>query len=216
VEEPVDVLVVEDHELVRDAVAIALDLAGLRVAVATDLATDAVTALAQASQPRVVLLDYFLDDNVDSLPLIAPLAGVGSAVLVLTGAADPAIWGACLLAGAAGVIDKSGALDDLIDRVKAVIAGDPAMEEGDRERLLAEARLAGARESRRLHPFDRLSPTEAAVLRQLLAGRGPEDIARDEYVSLTTVRNHVGSILEKLGVQSVLAAISLAREAGWA
>jgi DNA-binding NarL/FixJ family response regulator len=211
-----DVLLVEDHELVRDALGIALQLAGLRAVVATDLSIDRVVELARQVQPAVVLLDYFLDDGVDSLPMIGPLAQLAGSVLVLTGADDPEVWGACLLAGAAGVLDKSGGLDALIDRVRAVQQGEPAMAAGDRERLIAEARVAQSRQTERLQPFARLSAKEAAMLRQLLAGRTPEDIARDEYVSLTTVRNHLGAVLDKLGVSSLLAAVSLARQSGWA
>jgi DNA-binding NarL/FixJ family response regulator len=211
-----DVLLVEDHELVRDALGIALQLAGLHVVVATDLTTEGVVDLARQVRPAVVLLDYFLDGGVDSLPMIGPLAQLGGRVLVLTGADDPEVWGACLLAGAAGVLDKSGGLDALIDRVRAVQHGEPAMAEGDRERLIAEARVAQSRQTELLQPFGRLTPKEAAMLRQLVAGRTPEDIARDEYISLTTVRNHLGAVLDKLGVNSLLAAVSLARQSDWA
>ncbi|HEV7888375.1 MAG TPA: response regulator transcription factor [Acidimicrobiales bacterium] len=235
-----DVLLVEDHELVRHALTVALELAGLRTTTATDLSVEGVLELARRTRPDVVVLDYFLDDEVESLPMVEPLTGLGAAVLVLTGAADPHVWGACLLAGAVGVLDKSGRLDALVERVQAVQRGEPAMAEGDRERLLAAARLAQAGTGRGLGaggragtagggeggaggigaggwmPFDRLTPKEAIVLRQLAAGRTPEDIARDEYVSITTVRLHVDALLAKLGVSSRLAAVTLAREVGWA
>jgi DNA-binding response OmpR family regulator len=122
-----DVLLVEDHELVRDAVSIALELAGLRAVVATDLSAAGVLACAQINQPRVVLLDYFLDGDQDSLPLIGPLTELGARVLMLTGAADGATRARCLAAGALDVLDKSGGLEPLIAQIRAaaVEPGDP-------------------------------------------------------------------------------------------
>ena len=220
--ENAEVLLVEDHELVRDSVSLALTLAGFRTAVATDLTLEAVVELARTERPDVVLLDYFLDDDADSRPMIEPLAGLGSQVLVLTGADDPEVWGSCLRAGAAGVFDKSRPLDELIDTVRAMQQGQPAMDPGERDRLLS---LTGVqppsdrhRHRHRVQPrerLERLTAGEADVLRRLIAGRAPEDIAREAQVSLTTVRNHVGAVLDKLGVSTTLAAVSLARDAGW-
>jgi DNA-binding NarL/FixJ family response regulator len=64
-------------------------------------------------------------------------------------------------------------------------------------------------------PFESLTPREAAVLGDLLEGRSADDIAEASFVSITTVRAQIRSILSKLGVRSQLAAVSMARRAGW-
>jgi two-component system, NarL family, nitrate/nitrite response regulator NarL len=63
--------------------------------------------------------------------------------------------------------------------------------------------------------LDQLTPRERHVLVAMMAGRPAAEIARDNYVSLTTVRSQIRGILSKLGVNSQLAAVSLAFHAGW-
>lgn len=61
----------------------------------------------------------------------------------------------------------------------------------------------------------RLSAREGEILRQLMGGLAPAQIARHGYVSESTVRTQVRSILAKLGVGSQLAAVAIAYRAGW-
>ena len=105
--------------MVRDALSMALELSGVTVAVATTFGVDDVVAVAEKVQPRVVLLDFYLDDT-DSLPMIGPLAGLGATVLMLTGTSDSRVRERCLAAGAAEVIDKSVGFDAIIERVKSL------------------------------------------------------------------------------------------------
>jgi DNA-binding NarL/FixJ family response regulator len=69
--------------------------------------------------------------------------------------------------------------------------------------------------SRLLGPFEELTARERYVLARLIDGRCAEAIAADAYVSLSTVRSQIRSILRKLGVNSQLEAVALARRAGW-
>lgn len=116
----VDALLVEDHELVRDALSLALELSGVTLAVATSFGVDDVVTLAENVQPRVVLLDFYLESDADSLPMIGPLVALGSTVLMLTGTTDRRVRERCLAAGAADVIDKSVGFDAIIERVKSL------------------------------------------------------------------------------------------------
>jgi len=63
--------------------------------------------------------------------------------------------------------------------------------------------------------FDRLTPREQQVLSALMRGVKAQDICKQFYVSMPTVRSQIRSILTKLGVSSQLAAVVLAYQSGW-
>ncbi len=72
------------------------------------------------------------------------------------------------------------------------------------------------RRGSRLELFARLTEREQFVLSELMEGHGAEDIAKAAFVSISTVRSQIKAILQKLGVNSQLAAVAMARRAGWA
>ncbi len=67
----------------------------------------------------------------------------------------------------------------------------------------------------RLQLFTTLTDREEVVLAELLEGHCAEEIAKAAFVSISTIRSQIKSILQKLGVNSQLAAVALARRAGW-
>jgi DNA-binding NarL/FixJ family response regulator len=67
----------------------------------------------------------------------------------------------------------------------------------------------------RLQLFATLTDREEVVLAELLEGHCAEEIAKTAFVSISTIRSQIKSILQKLGVNSQLAAVALARRAGW-
>ena len=210
------VLIIEDHELLAGTMAMALRHQGLEVHSAAGPSPAAVVDLAGTLAPVLVLLDLDLGATMGSgLGLIRPLIDAGASVVVVTGVTDRARLGACIEAGAAGVVSKATEFSVLIDTVHRVIEGAPLMREEERQSLLEAARDRRRADHHRLAPFDALSPKEQAVLVHLLAGESAETIAEKSYVSLATVRSHIRAILLKLGVNSQLAAVALARNAGW-
>jgi len=68
----------------------------------------------------------------------------------------------------------------------------------------------------RLELFAQLTEREQVVLSELMEGHCAEDIAKAAFVSISTVRSQIKAILHKLGVHSQLAAVAMARRAGWA
>lgn len=210
------VLIVEDHELLAGTMAMALRQQGLDVHAAAGPSPAAVVDLARRLAPVLVLLDLDLGSTMGSgLDLIRPLTETGARVVMVTGVADRARLGACLEAGAVGVVSKATEFSVLIDTVRKAVEGAPLMREDERQALLEAARDRRRADQHRLAPFDALSPKEQAVLVHLLAGESAETIAEKSYVSLATVRSHIRAILLKLGVNSQLAAVALARNAGW-
>ena len=212
----IKVLIVEDHELLAGTLAMALRQQGLEVHAAAGPSAAAVVDLARSLAPLLVLLDLDLGSTMGSgLDLIRPLVETGARVVMVTGVADRARLGACLEAGAVGVVSKATEFSALIETVQKAVRGTPLMREGERQALLDAARDRRRSDHDRLAPFDALSPKEQAVLVHLLAGESAETIAEKSYVSLATVRSHIRAILLKLGVNSQLAAVALARNAGW-
>jgi DNA-binding NarL/FixJ family response regulator len=63
--------------------------------------------------------------------------------------------------------------------------------------------------------FAKLTEREQVVLSELMEGHCAEDIAKAAIVSISTVRSQIKAILNKLGVNSQLAAVAMARRAGW-
>ncbi len=210
------VLVVEDHDLVASTLALALRRDGLEVHVAMGPSGEEVVDLARSLAPVLVLLDLNLGEPLGSgLDLIAPLRSVGARVVMMTGVTDPVRLAACVEAGAIGIISKTSKFDELVETVRRAARGTALLSSRQRHELLAALRAHRALEQERLAPFAALSPRERAVLARLVEGDSAETIAAHSYVSLATVRSQIRSILAKLGVTSQLAAVALARQAGW-
>lgn len=213
-------VVVDDHAVMGHALAMSLQLQGFEAArsvhVHDDMSDeDVVAEVRAAGDGQVVLLDLHLGDDRLSTTLIRPLCDLGARVLVLTAEHDTVLLGSCLEHGADGVFDKAQPFDQLVETLHDAVRGLTVMSVSAREELLAGLRTARRSDERRLAPFEALTGREQDVLRGLLAGESVEAIARSRVVALSTVRSHVKSVLRKLGVNSQLAAVALAREAGW-
>jgi two-component system nitrate/nitrite response regulator NarL len=212
----VRVTVVEDHQLLAQSLRLTLSAEGGDVR-AVDLTTpDDVIENCLRHRPDVVLLDLDLGAVTGAGDhLIAPLVAAGARVLVLTGSADEPRLGACIEAGAVGVISKAEDLDFLIDRVQRAVRGERVLPAQRRLDLLLENRRDRAERARQLAPFETLTERECEVLAALVEGRRVDEISRTLFVGEATVRTHVRGILQKLDVRSQLAAVARAHEAGW-
>jgi DNA-binding NarL/FixJ family response regulator len=209
------VLIVDDHELLAESLAFSLRRAGVEARLAPTGSARAIVAMAHLYQPDAVLLDLALGE-LSGTSLIGPLReATGAPVLVLTGATDRIRLAECLEAGAIGVASKSWRFQVLLEQVLDVLAGASPLPEGERVALLDELRGRRAEEERRLAPFRTLTPKERCVLAALMEGRSPKEIAVASYVGVGTVRSQIKAIHQKLGVSSQLAAVALARQAGW-
>lgn len=212
------VLIIEDHALLAESLALALRLrhfGEVEIADPENLDAKSVLAVVERVRPAVVLLDLFLGEAGSSVPLIDDIVQRGATVLILTASQDRVMLARCLEAGAAGVFAKSQPFESLISWVTDAALGRTTMRPAAREDLLnelAEHRL-GSDELR--SALGRLTDREAAVLGALIEGLNAEEIATTQYVAVSTVRSHIRSILGKLGVNSQLAAVALARRAGW-
>jgi DNA-binding NarL/FixJ family response regulator len=208
-------LIVEDHALLTQTLRVALGAEGFEIDVPSALDHTSVRESAEALRPTVVLLDLDLGHDVSGLPLIGPLRDTGAEIVVMTGTADGARLGECIEAGAAGVFRKSQPFEQLVDAIRVAAGHGSVTPATARQELLRELRERRSAESARLAPLGHLTPRESEVLRLLTEGRSAQKIASDLVVSLATVRSQIRSVLVKLGVNSQLEAVALARRSGW-
>ena len=213
--EAASVLLVDDHAVLAETLGDVLEQHGVTVHIATDLRPAAVVAAADELDPDVVLLDFFLSADETALDIIPALAQRERVTIVLTGSADPVELGACLEAGAVAVLRKTQSFAAIVDAVRAAAAGEPAMSQAHRDAVLGAGRAQREADAAASAPFESLSPREGAVLAALVEGKTTAQIAADQFVSAATVRTQVRSLTAKLGVRSRIAAVALAREAGW-
>jgi DNA-binding NarL/FixJ family response regulator len=198
---PARLLIIEDHELLATSLAFALRQEGLEV---DTVAGPSVAVDLDLGPP--------LGSGLDLIKLLTP---VGARVVMMTGVVDRARLGACIEAGAVGVVSKTAGFGMLVDAIRRAVAGQELLTTHQRHILLDELQAERQADQHRLAPFAALSPREQAVLARLVSGESAEAIAEVSYVSLATVRSQIRSILTKLGVKSQLAAVAVARQASW-
>lgn len=207
--------IVDDHRLFAGMLERELTQLGFDVT-RYELAED---LLGQILTDRVelILLDIGLESPVvTSLDLCRGLVAAGRQVLMVSGVTDEVEQARYLHNGALGFVSKTEGIDTLLQEVVgAAETGEARPGPAERHRL---EQLFADQERHRaelLAPFSELSESEAAVLRLLMDGCSPHDIAETRFVSLTTVRAQIRAIHMKLGVPTQLAAVAAARRVGW-
>lgn len=213
------VALVEDHRLFADTLQMALEMDGYdayQVDMVPELQSTSrfVTEILRG-RPRTAVVDLDLGPQGNGLRLVQPLTLAGVSVVVVTGSADRVRWGECLRHGACKVVGKAAPLREIRQLMHRLDAGLPVMSRAEHDELLGLWRRHQS-ESRDLQDrFAQLTAREAEVLGMLMVGYQVSDIARTRYVSESTVRTQVKSVLAKLQVSSQLAAVGLAHRAHW-
>jgi DNA-binding NarL/FixJ family response regulator len=197
------ILLVDDHAVVREALATLLGLeTNLNVISQASTAAAALKANAE-HQPDVILLDYQLAEGASS-DIIAKLVQTEHKpkVLMLSSFAAHANVFAALDAGASGYLLKSSPANEVFAAIRSVASGAQAFS----TELHVEQRPASARGA--------LTKREVDVLQHIALGLSNEGIAQALHLSVGTVKSHVHNLLEKLGAQSRTEAIARARARG--
>jgi two-component system nitrate/nitrite response regulator NarL len=208
------VLLIEDHRLVAQVLERGLSAEGFQVR-SSDGTPGTLPTLLAEFPPDVVLLDLYLAEGRSGIDLLPVLRAPERRVVILTGESDPSVLARAFEAGADAVLNKAMPFLGLVRQIIAILQGHSVEAEDQRCRVLSQARAARAERRRRLAPFASLTPREEAVLAMLIEGIHAADIAGYSYVSLSTVRSQIRSVLAKLGVGSQLGAVSMAGKVGW-
>jgi DNA-binding NarL/FixJ family response regulator len=209
------ILIVEDHRVVGEGLEAALRVNGFAPVLSACESAEVVMDEVRKLAPDLVILDLQLDKVGDGYDLIRPLLTLGASVLVLTGVTDRIQLALCLEAGAIGVVSKAGSFTRLLEMVERAACGESASSVTERAAYAEELRQHRAAEKARTAPFEALTHREAEVLRMILEGMSAREMARESYVSLSTVRTQIRSIFQKLGVNSQLEAAAMAHALGW-
>jgi two-component system, NarL family, response regulator DevR len=196
---PLRVMLVDDHEIVRDGIRAMLDPED-DVIVTTEAGSvrEAVDEAAR-TKPDVIVMDVRLSDGsgIEATREIRA-ADPNVRVLMLTSFADDEALFASIMAGASGYVLKQVKSGELLRAIRTVGAGgsllDPAVTDAVLERLRKGKHLL------RDEKLARLSPTEERILAQVADGRTNREIGEDLHLAEKTVKNYVSSILSKLEV----------------
>ncbi len=209
--ERIRVLLVDDHQVVRQGLRAFLQLQPDLEVVGEAAGGRAALEAAAAGRPDVVLMDLVMPEG-DGIAAIRALAEVapGARVLVLSSFADDEHIFAAMQAGAAGYLLKDVDPDALAEAIREVRRGRPALHPDVAARLMR--RVADPA----VPATEPLTPREREVLRLVVEGYANKQIARRLLITEKTVKTHVSSILQKLGVPDRTAAAVLAIRQGLA
>ena len=204
------VLVVDDQPLVRSGFKMVLDERPDLELVGEAADGAQAVELAHELDPDVVLMDVRMP-NLDGVEATRQLvdAGTRARILVLTTFDLDEYVYAAIQAGASGFLLKDVEPAELVDAIRVVAAGNSLFGPAATDRLLA--RFAEPPTGRSL---DELTDREKEILRLLATGLSNAELAEQLFLSETTVKTHVSSILRKLRVRDRVQAVIAAYDAG--
>ena len=191
------VLLVDDHEIVREGLRAMLEAQDdIEVVGEAGTAADAVRRVG-FDDPDVVVLDVRLPDGsgVEACREIRQRFPEVK-VLMLTSFADEEALMSAIVAGAAGYVLKRIKGHDLVDSIRKVGRGESLLDPAMTERLFR--RLRGDDPEDPL--LARLSPQERAILEHIAEGKTNRQIAEEMFLAEKTVKNYVSNMLAKLGM----------------
>ncbi|MFI2752546.1 response regulator [Cellulomonas sp. P22] len=202
-------MIVDDHEVVRRGIAEVVERAeGMTVIAEAGSVADGLRR-ASLVQPQVMLVDLQLPDGT-GIDLITAVRAQHPEVraIVLTSFDDDDALAAALEAGAAAYLLKSVRGAEITDVVRAVASG----------RTLLDERTVTRRRAGHDDPTENLTPSEMKVLDLIGEGMSNREIAERLGVAEKTVKNHITSLLAKMGLQrrtQVAAWVSARKHSGW-
>ncbi len=201
--DPVRVVLVEDHTIVREGLRALLDGRDDVVVVAeADNGHDGVAAVLQ-HRPNVVVMDLNMPglNGVDATKSIRESLP-DTHVLILSMYSTEEHVRPAIRAGAEGYLLKGSGLSDLVAAIKAVAAGNAFFSPQVAKIVLDDSRKATKAGAHERVGTD-LTPRERQVLKLVAEGRSSPEIARDLDLSVKTVEGHRGRIMAKLDTKNV-------------
>ena len=204
------VLLADDPELVRSGFRLILELADFEVVGEASDGREALE-LARTTRPDVVLMDIRMP-VLDGIEATRRLAGRTRVLILTTYDLDSYVY-AALQAGASGFLLKDAGPAELLHAIRVVAAGEALLAPTVTRRLLDH--FAGQLPSSKPPPeLARLTERELEILTLMAEGLSNAELAERLFLSETTVKSHVSSVLRKLELRDRVQAVVLAYRAG--
>jgi DNA-binding NarL/FixJ family response regulator len=207
------VVVADDQALVRAGFCRLIDSeADMHVLGEAGNGEDAVR-IVRATKPGVALLDIRMPvmDGIEATRQIVAATSTRVVILTLFDLDDYVF--AALQAGASGFLLKDAPTEQMLSAIRVAAAGDALIAPSVTRRLLDEFAQLGER-GRAVPGVAELTPRERQVLVHLAGGLSNAEIAATMFLGESTVKTHVGRVLDKLGVRDRVQAVVAAYEAG--
>ena len=193
---PVTVLLVDDHEVVRQGVRFFLETRPEFTVVGEAESGMAAVKMAEEFIPDVVLMDLVMPEmnGVEATRLVKDISP-RSQIVVLTSYYDDEHIFPALQAGAISYILKDVKMEELADAIQRAAQGEVTLHPQVAARIIQE--LHGAK-SEEINPFTELTKREMQILKLIANGLNNSEIANQLVISEHTVKGHVSNILSKL------------------
>ncbi|MBP7243091.1 response regulator transcription factor [Amaricoccus sp.] len=205
-----DVLVVDDHPLMCDALSATLGLAfDLRKVRAVSSIAAALASVRDEGAPDAVVLDLNLPDAEGVGGLLALRKAVGAApIAVISADVEPGVVSAALGVGASGYVSKLLPRARMVDAFRRIWAGETVLPDG------FEPEDAEVGEAATLaRGFASLTPQQMNILRLICQGRPNKIISYELSIAEATVKTHIAAIMTKINVRNRTQAALLASKA---
>lgn len=209
----ISVLIVDDHQVVRQGLGTFLDLhPDITVVGEAENGATAVE-LARKLEPDIVLMDLVMPgmDGIAATRAIRAL-GICTQVIALTSFTEDDKVFPVIQAGAASYLLKDVAPDTLVEAIRAVHRGEPRLHPDIARKLMERVTRPPERAPVRA---DDLTARERDIVRLVAQGCSNIDIARKLVISDKTVKTHIGNILSKLDLQDRTQLAIYALKHGW-
>lgn len=210
---PVTVVIADDHQILLDGLTQALDsLPDIHVIATVNDGAELAQAISTYT-PDVLLVDVEMPGT-SGISAIRAIKNLPPTIVLTMHTADE-FGVAAQEAGAVGFLSKATPLPRLASAVRAVAAGHNLFDQDDLDELLEQYRTPTLTSA-----ADSITDRERDVLKCLVRGISrTEDIAEELFISQKTVKNHLASIYEKLGVndraQAVVETLKLGLDRDW-
>ena len=214
--EIIRVLLADDHAVVRQGTRELLDREPDIDVVAEARNGKEAVQKAIKERPDVVVMDFAMPElnGIEATRQIKAVAP-GIAVLVLTAYDSNQYIFAFLEAGAAGYLLKDVQVDELVEAIKAVHAGESMLHPAIARKVIDRFAQPGEQTSIVHAAMDELTERELEVLRMAAKGLSNREIAQELTISVRTVQTHLTNVFNKMGVGSRTEAVVHALRKNW-